>query len=109
MTNPSTDLLQNLQAALLAAQVKRTQLLLKYEPTYPLVQEMDQEIAQTKSAIDAAQKSAYLTQTTDRDPTYELLREDLAKTAADLASQRATASGHSAEPAKYAAAYGEFG
>jgi len=75
----------------LAAQVKRTQLLLKYEPTYPLVQAVDQEIAQTQQAIDDAQKSAYLTQTTDRDPTYEFLREDIAKTQADLASQQATA------------------
>ncbi|MGB8591625.1 MAG: hypothetical protein WCD40_09610, partial [Candidatus Acidiferrales bacterium] len=91
VTNSSSLLLQNLQSDLLAAQVKRTQLLLKYEPTYPLVQEVDQEIAQTQKAIDEAQKSAFLTQTTDRDPTYELLREDIAKTRADLASQEATA------------------
>jgi uncharacterized protein involved in exopolysaccharide biosynthesis len=91
VTNSSSALLQNLQGELLAAQVKRTQLLLKYEPAYPLVQEVDQEIAQTQQAIDEAQKSAYLTQTTDRDPTYEFLREDIAKTQADLASQEATA------------------
>lgn len=91
VTNSSSVLLQNLQGDLLAAQVKRTQLLLKYEPTYPLVQAVDQEIAQTQQAIDDAQKSAYLTQTTDRDPTYEFLREDIAKTQADLASQQATA------------------
>ena len=91
VTNASAILLQNLQAELLAAQVKRTQLLLKYEPTYPLVREVDQEIAQTQKAIDEAQKSVYLTQTTDRDPTYEILREDIAKTQADLAAQRATA------------------
>lgn len=91
VTNPSSELLQNLQANLLAAQVKRTQLLLKYQPSYPLVQEADQEIAQTQSAIDEAEKNAYQTQTTDRDPMYELLREDLAKTAGDLASQKATA------------------
>jgi uncharacterized protein involved in exopolysaccharide biosynthesis len=30
-------------------------------------------------------------QTTDRDPTYEFLREDIARTQADLASQKATA------------------
>jgi uncharacterized protein involved in exopolysaccharide biosynthesis len=91
VTNASSTLLQNLQAELLAAQVKRTQLLLKYEPTYPLVREVDQEIAQTQKAIDDAQKSVYLTQTTDRDPTYEILREDIARTQADLAAQQATA------------------
>jgi uncharacterized protein involved in exopolysaccharide biosynthesis len=91
VTNSSSLLLQNLQSDLLAAQVKRTQLLLKYEPTYPLVRGVDQEIEQTQKAIDESQKSVYLTQTTDRDRTYEFLREDIARTQADLASQQATA------------------
>lgn len=90
MSNSSNILLQNLQAQLLVAQLKRTQLLLKYEPTYPMVAEADQEIAQTQSAIADAQKAKYVNQTTDRDPTYEYLREDGAKTQADLASQQAT-------------------
>ncbi len=91
VTNAPSILLQNLQSDLLAEQVKRTQLLAKYEPTYPLVREVDQEIAQTQAAISDAEKGTYLTQTTDRDPTYEFLREDIAKTQADLASQEATA------------------
>ena len=90
ISNSSNLLLQNLQAQLLAAQLKRTQLLLKYEPTYPLVVETDQEIAQTLSAIVDAEKAKYVNQTTDRDPTYEYLREDGAKTQADLASEQAT-------------------
>src|SRR6202012_5278207 len=32
----------------------------------------------------------YVSESTDRDPTYELLREDAARTEADLAAQRAT-------------------
>jgi uncharacterized protein involved in exopolysaccharide biosynthesis len=91
MSNSSSILLQGLQAGLLAAQLKRTQLLVKYEPTYPLVVEADQEIAQTQAAIAEAQKAKYVNETTDRDPTYEYLREDGAKTQADLASQQATA------------------
>lgn len=83
-------LLDQYRASLLAAQTKRTQLALKYDPQYPLVREIDQEIAQTQAAIAEAEKTQYKTETTDRDPTYELLREDLAKTQADLAAQRAT-------------------
>ena len=83
-------LLDQYRATLLAAQTKRTQLALKYDPQYPLVREIDQEIAQTQAAIAEAEKTQYKTETTDRDPTYELLREDLAKTQADLAAQRAT-------------------
>jgi uncharacterized protein involved in exopolysaccharide biosynthesis len=91
VSNSAEVLLQTLQANLLAAQLKRTQLAMKYDPSYPLVQEADQEVAQTQAAIADAQKAQYMNQTTDRDPTYEFLREDVAKTKADLASQHATA------------------
>lgn len=84
-------LMENLQATLLASQLKRSQLLMKYDTNYPLVKEADQEIAQTQEAIANAEKAKYLNQTTDRDPTFEYLREDEAKTEADLASERATA------------------
>ncbi len=89
-TQAANLLLQNLGSSLLAAETKRTQLLLKYEPSYPLVQEADQEVAQAKAAIAEAEKNPYINQTTDRDPTFELLRENLAKDQADLAGQRAS-------------------
>jgi uncharacterized protein involved in exopolysaccharide biosynthesis len=66
------------------------QLALKYDDSYPLVREADQEISQDKAAVEQAEKKTYIDQTTDRDPTFELLREDFAKTEADLAAQRAT-------------------
>jgi uncharacterized protein involved in exopolysaccharide biosynthesis len=91
VSNSAEALLQNLQGQLLAAQLKRTQLAMKYDSTYPLVVEADQEVAETQAAIAEAKKSQYTNQTTDRDPTYEYLREDVAKTKADLASQHATA------------------
>jgi uncharacterized protein involved in exopolysaccharide biosynthesis len=89
-SNASDVLIQQLEANLLAAQVKRTQLVAKYEPSYPLVLEADQEIADTQAAITKAEGSKYVNVTTDRDPTYELLREDAARAQTDLASQRAT-------------------
>ena len=91
VSDSAQTLLQQLQADLLAAQVKKTQLTMKYDPSYPLVKEADQEIAQTQAAIAAAEKLQYVNQTTDRDPTYELIREDVAKTRADLTSHQATA------------------
>jgi succinoglycan biosynthesis transport protein ExoP len=84
-------LLENLQASLLKAEVKRTELLLKYDPSYPLVVEADQELAETKAAIAKAESESYLNTATDRDGTYEYLRQDLAKSQADLASAKATA------------------
>jgi len=90
-SNAADVLLQGLQASLLAAQIKRTQLAMKYDPSYPLVQESDKEIAETETAIAEAKKTQYMNETTDRDPTYEFLRQDISKTLADLAAQKATA------------------
>jgi uncharacterized protein involved in exopolysaccharide biosynthesis len=90
-TNAANSLLQNLEASLLESQVKRTQLLAKFNDSYPLVREADEEIAQTQAAIAQAKQMIYKNETTDRDPTREFLRQDYARTQADLASQKATA------------------
>jgi len=82
-------LISDSRAALLAAQNKRTQLVLKYDPNYPLVREADQEIAEDQAAVAQAEQKRYVTETTNYDPTYELLREDIAKSEADLSAQRA--------------------
>ena len=108
-TEAANLLLQNLGSSLLAAETKRTQLLLKYEPSYPLVQEADQEVAEAKAAIAEAEKNPYVNQTTDRDPTFELLREDLAKDQADLAGQRGKSCGQSARHREHAVPDGQAG
>lgn len=90
-TVSAQSLLQKLQGDLLTAEIKRTELTTKYDPSYPLVQEVDQEIAQTKTAIASAEKLQYVNQTTDRDPGYELIREDIIRTRADLAARQALA------------------
>jgi uncharacterized protein involved in exopolysaccharide biosynthesis len=85
-------LLDQLHSMLLASQLKRTQLLMKFDPSYPLVKEAEQEIAETKDAIADAEQAKYISTSTDRDQTFEYLRQDLAKTQADLASEEARAS-----------------
>ena len=85
-------LLDQLQSTLLGEQLKRTQLLMKFDPSYPLVKEMEEEIAQTKASIASSEEAKYINKTTDRDPTFEYLRQDRARTEADLASEEATAS-----------------
>ncbi len=90
-SNAANLLLQQLEGDLLTAELKRTQLLVKYDPSFPLVKEAEDEIVKTKAAIQKAQDLNYANQTTDRDPTHELLRQDFAKTQLDLASQTANA------------------
>jgi succinoglycan biosynthesis transport protein ExoP len=89
-TNAASLLLEQLGSALLAAQTKRMQLGMKYDSSYPLVQEADQEVAETKAAIARAETTPYIDQETDRDPTFELLREDLMRTEVSLAARRAS-------------------
>jgi uncharacterized protein involved in exopolysaccharide biosynthesis len=84
-------LLSQLRANLLTLELKRTELLGKFEPSYRLVQEVEAQIAQTRAALAVAEKSQLHEETTDRDPTHEWAREELAKAKADLAGLQARA------------------
>jgi uncharacterized protein involved in exopolysaccharide biosynthesis len=88
-----------LKSTLLALQLKRTELLTKYEPTYRLVQEVDQEIADTNNAINAEQAKPLRDETTDEDPNYLSVKTELTKAQADLdgLKARATAAASIAE------------
>lgn len=85
------QLMGQLKATLLNLELKRTELLQKFEPTYRLVQEVDTEIAQTQAAIEAAEKSQLREETTDRNPTYGWVDSELAKTQSELAAEQARA------------------
>jgi uncharacterized protein involved in exopolysaccharide biosynthesis len=91
-TSDNPELMQNMKSRLLELELKRTELLTKFEPTYRPVQEVEEQIAQTKAAITAAEKAPLRDETTDRDPTYEALRSELAKAKTELAATQARAS-----------------
>jgi len=82
-------LLSGLRSNLLALELKRTELLQKFEPTYRLVQEVDAQIAQTHTALEAAEKKRLREETTDQDPTYAWVKGELAKARTDLAGYQA--------------------
>jgi uncharacterized protein involved in exopolysaccharide biosynthesis len=84
-------LLSQLRASLLTLEQRRTELLDKFAPTYRPVRELEVQIAQTNDAIASAEKSKLHEETTDRDPTYEWARQELARATADLASLQARA------------------
>jgi uncharacterized protein involved in exopolysaccharide biosynthesis len=90
-TADSDILLQHLKTSLLDLETKRTALLTQYQPNYPLVTEVNKQIAQTRSALADAEKSQLLTKTTDRDPNYEMVRENLTQSSANLDALRARA------------------
>lgn len=90
-TSDSAQLLQQLKATLLNLELKRTELLTKFEPDYRLVKEVETQIAQTRDAVAAAEKAQWREETTDRDPNFELVREELSKAQAELAGLEARA------------------
>jgi len=87
----SAILVEQLESHLFDLEQQRMELLNKYEPTYRPVQELDREIASTRSAIEDAKRTPIKEETTDGDPTYTWLASELAKSKADLATMQARA------------------
>src|SRR5207248_2121271 len=56
-TSDNPQLLQQMKSTLLSLELKRTELLSKFEPTYRPVQELGKQIKETRAAIDG-EKSA---------------------------------------------------
>lgn len=83
--------LQQLKSTLLTLELKRTELLTKYQPGYRLVQEVDKQLADTRSAIAAEESKPLREQTTDRNPTYSWINEELAKAKSDYSALQARA------------------
>jgi uncharacterized protein involved in exopolysaccharide biosynthesis len=84
-------LMQQLKTTLLNLELKRTELLVKFEPNYQPVKEVQQQIDQTLDAIAKAEKAPAREETTDRNPSYDWLHSELTKSNAELASLRARA------------------
>ncbi len=89
LDNP--QLFDQLKSKLLDLELKRTDLLSKFAPTYPLVQAVDQQIADAKAAISAEEKNPIREETTDRDPTYQWVKEELTKSQSDLSGLQSRA------------------
>lgn len=97
------QLLQQLKSTLLNLELKRTELLTKYEPTYRLVQEVDQQIADAKSSISAEESKPIHDESTDQNPDYRWVQAELTKAQADLSGLKARATAATTVAARYRA------
>jgi uncharacterized protein involved in exopolysaccharide biosynthesis len=95
------QVLQGLKNTLMTLELKRTELLTKYQPTYPLVQESDKQIADTKASIAAEEAKPLKEETTDRNPTYSWINEELAKAKAEYSGLQARAAAQQSIVEKY--------
>ena len=103
------QLLQQLKSTLLNLELKKTELLTKYEPTYPLVQEVNQQIAEAESAISAEESKPIRDETTDQNPDYQWVQAELTKAQADLSGLKARAAAAAAIAGQYLGAAQRLG
>lgn len=95
-TGDNGALLQQLRSSLVNLEQQKVDLSNKYASGDRMVQEVNTQIEQVKAAIDAQEKAPLHDETTDQNPTYAFIREELAKARADLASLQAKAKSSSA-------------
>jgi polysaccharide biosynthesis protein PslE len=100
-TADNPELLRALKASLLDLELKKTQLLTKFEPSHRLVQEVEQQIAQAKEAIAAEKQSPVRDQTTDLDVNYEWAKAELQKAKVEMKGLAAREATTTAELAEY--------
>jgi uncharacterized protein involved in exopolysaccharide biosynthesis len=78
------QLMEKMKSKLLELRLKRTELLMKYGASYRLVQEIDEQIAQAKAALDTEEQSPVREQSSDLDPDHEWVRSELVKSQVEL-------------------------
>jgi uncharacterized protein involved in exopolysaccharide biosynthesis len=85
------QLLEKLKSKLLELQLKRTELLTKFEPSYRLVQEVDKQIAEAKTALVAEDQAPLRDETTERNPNHEWAQAELVKAQVEFNALQARA------------------
>jgi polysaccharide biosynthesis protein PslE len=109
-TADNPELLRALKSSLLDLELKKTQLLTKFEPSHRLVQEVEQQILQAKAAITGEGLSPVRDETTDLSANHEWAKAELQKAQVEmkgLEAREATTSTHLAEYRTLAGQLGE--
>ena len=78
------QLQEKLKSKLLELELRRTELLTKFQPSYRLVQEVDEQINQTKSAIQVEDLRPLRDETTEQDPEYQWDHSEALKSEVEL-------------------------
>jgi polysaccharide biosynthesis protein PslE len=82
----NAQLLALLETTVLNLELKRSDMRMKYAPTYAPVKEVEEELAAAEKALAYAQKTPVEETTTDRPPVQDWLATELAKARADYAA-----------------------
>jgi uncharacterized protein involved in exopolysaccharide biosynthesis len=73
------EILEKMKTHLLELQLKRTELLTRFEPSFRFVQEVERQINETRESITAEALAPLRDETSDKDPNYEWARLEMEK------------------------------
>lgn len=79
----NAELLAQLNSTLLSLELKRSEMLTKYAPDYPLVREADAQIADARKALADARRKPVEEITTDRTPAQDWMETEMTKAETD--------------------------
>jgi len=103
------QLMETMKGRLLDLQLKRMELVAKYELSYRPVQEIDQEIVETKASIAEEERSPIRETTSDQDPDHEWAKAELLKSQVELNALSAHATAENIVLAHYREAASQLG
>jgi uncharacterized protein involved in exopolysaccharide biosynthesis len=108
-TADNPELMRALKASLLELQLKKIQLLTKFEPNHRLVQEVQAQISEAGAEIAAERLTPIRDETTDKDTNYEWAKGELEKARVDIQGLQARESTLGLQLAKYRASARQLG
>jgi uncharacterized protein involved in exopolysaccharide biosynthesis len=88
-TSQNEQSVTGMQSTLLNLQLKHIEQLTKFSPEYALVRETEAQIAAAQGAVAAAQHAQVVHQTTDRNPSFDWLTQEIAKSSSNLDATKA--------------------
>jgi uncharacterized protein involved in exopolysaccharide biosynthesis len=78
-SSDNPELMEKMKTRLLELELQRTDLLIEFEPSYRLVKEVEQKIAQTKASIAGEDRVPIRDQTSDLEPNHAWAKSELVK------------------------------
>ncbi len=85
------ELMEKMKSRQLELELNRTELLAMYEPTYRSVQDLDQEIVETRASIAREEQAPIREESSDRDANHEWVKSELLKSQVELSALKAHA------------------
>jgi len=78
-TSANAELMKELKSKILALEIKRSEMLRKFTPSYPPVVQLEEELAQARAALSRSEQSPLTDETTDQNPTHQWIQSELAR------------------------------